>query len=83
VRAIVRPEDVTSVVGEIDAQIVAEIVETGATLDEIAQALAVAEAALEFDDCLAVTRSPRIAAVRALLEPQLVGRKANIARGRD
>ena len=81
--ASVRPEDVTSLVGEIDARVVDEIVATGATLDEIAQALAAAEAALGFDDYRAVVQSPRIAALRCLLQSQLIGRDDNITRGRD
>ena len=79
----VRAEDVIELVGEIDALVVDKIVATGATREEIAQALAAVETALQFDDAHTVTPSPRIAAVRALLEPQLVGREDNIGRGRD
>ena len=78
-----RSEDIAALVGTIDAEVVDKLVATGATLDEIAQALAVVEDSLRFDDHLAVLPSPRVAAVRALLEPLLVGRENNIARGRD
>jgi hypothetical protein len=78
----VLPEEVLAVVGEIDAKIVDKIVATGASLEEIGLALSAAEIAVAFDDARTVVWSPRIAAVRALLEPKLIG-KDNIERGRD
>jgi hypothetical protein len=75
-------EDVIALVGEIDADVVDKIVATGATLEEIAMALAAAETAVGFDEPRPLAWAPRIAAVRGLLEPQLIARE-NIVRGRD
>jgi hypothetical protein len=78
----VRPEEVLALVGELDIASVDNIVASGATLEEIALALSAVETAVAFDDARTVAWSPRIAAVRAVLEPRLIG-KDNIERGRD
>jgi len=78
----VRREDIIALVGEIDADVVDKIVATGATLEEIAMALSAAETAIGFDEPRPPAWAPRISAVRALLEPQLIARQ-NIVRGRD
>lgn len=79
--AALRPKDVCAVVGEIDANLLEQILATDATLAEIAEAVTEIEAQLGFDD-RSSSQSPRVAKVRALLQP-LFEQRDNISRGRD
>jgi hypothetical protein len=75
-----RLEDVAALVGPIDPEIAGQIIATGATREEIAQAVTEARGRMAFDENRPV-RSARIAAVCALVEPLFA--EDNIARGRD
>jgi hypothetical protein len=68
----VRAEDITELVGEVDPLVIERIIETGATADDVAEALAAIETELvEGEDrpLDAPPPSPRVTAIRALLEP--------------
>jgi hypothetical protein len=78
----VRAEEVIAIVGEINRRVIDQILATGATRDEVATALAEVEDNLGFDDHRSASPSPRIAAVRALLEPVLAA-ESRFSRGRD
>lgn len=78
----VRPEHVAALVGTDDDEIIARIIATGATIDEIGAAVVEIENALAFDDAGPASSSPRVASVRAILEPVLA-RDANVMRGLD
>jgi hypothetical protein len=74
-------DDVAAVVGDIEPDLLDRIVATGATMAEIAQAVVEIERELGFDDHHQ-SPSPRVAVVRALLEP-VYEHRDNISRGRD
>jgi hypothetical protein len=80
---VLRREDVAAIVGEIEPQVVEQVIRTGATIDEIALAVAEIEDERCFDDHRSTSPSSRVAMVRALLEPLLTDREGNVSRGRD
>jgi hypothetical protein len=74
-------EELTTLVGDLDTQVLQQLVASNASRAEIAEAVSQLEAELGFDDRSA-SRSPRVALVRSLLEPLFEARD-NILRGRD
>lgn len=70
-----------ALVRTIDVRVVEQVIATGATMSEIAQAVAEIEDELGFDEHRG-SCTPRVAQVRALLEP-LFEKRSNIWRGRD
>ncbi len=68
----VRAEDITELVGEIDPLVIERIIGTGASADEVAEALVELESEMDEGEARpagAPPASPRVAAVRVLLEP--------------
>lgn len=66
-RASATAEDVENVLGDVDGFVVKRVLDTGATLDEIAEALADIEVERELGE-RRVPTSARVAEVREILE---------------
>jgi len=64
-------DDILDLLGDVDDLIVERLIATGATLGEIGAALDAEEAARDTGRELVVESSPRVAAVRAILEEVL------------
>ncbi len=78
----VRAEEITALLGDVDPLLIQRIISTGATIDEVAEALAEVENDLG-DGVQRLTTvqssSPRIAQVKALLELLLEGDSDDLA----
>ena len=75
--------DIVRVVERLDPSVVDAIVRTGATIDEVVEALSEIESELAYDDFHAPATSTRVEQLRALLGPLFRERPSHIHRGRD
>lgn len=66
------PTDVSRLLGDVDPLVLERILETGATPDEIGEALLVVEDERGFGEEPHMPSSPRVAEVRALLDEMSV-----------
>ncbi len=66
------PTDVNRLIGDVDPLILERILETGATPDEISEALLVVEDERGFGEEAHMPSSPRVAEVRAVLDEMSV-----------
>jgi hypothetical protein len=64
-------DDLIHVVGELDDLVAAELVATGATVEELIEAVRELEREAELGEVTAPPSTPRVAALRALLERPL------------
>jgi len=81
---VVRAEQITALVGEVDPLVIERIISTGATVDEVAEAVAEIEAELVEGEAIRIDApppSPRVSTVRALLEPEFEEDDENLLGG--